>query len=143
MRNLPESVTTEALAEVFVKFGALRGAQPVSIKRSKEKEKDTFAFVDFQEPAAQQAAIAGPATLDGQQVTPSCSWSLWHEILSKPVSLQASGTGPPSSSCIACRIPRMLATCCVPLNIWSHVKKHILSWLCLSYKPIPGHNERL
>ena len=68
MRNLPESVTIEALAEVFGKFGALRGAQPVSIKRSKEKEKDTFAFVDFQEPAAQQAAIAGPVTLDGQQV---------------------------------------------------------------------------
>ena len=90
MRNLPESVTTEALAEVFGKFGALRGAQPVSIKRSKEKEKDTFAFVDFQEPAAQQAAIAGPATLDGQQVTPSCPWSLCHETFSRQVSLQAS-----------------------------------------------------
>lgn len=66
MRNLPESVTTEKLVEAFGKFGALRGAQPVSLK--KQKEKDTFAFVDFQEPAAQQAAIAGPITLDGQQV---------------------------------------------------------------------------
>ncbi len=75
MRNLPESVTTEKLVEVFGKYGALRGNQPVSLK--KQKEKDTFAFVDFQEPAAQQAAIAGPVTLDGQQVCavsiPSCT----------------------------------------------------------------------
>ncbi|CAK0784553.1 hypothetical protein CVIRNUC_007757 [Coccomyxa viridis] len=86
VRNLPESVTTEALAEVFVKFGALRGAQPVSIKRSKEKEKDTFAFVDFQEPAAQQAAIAGPATLDGQQL---------QVVEKKPLFIRNRGRGGP------------------------------------------------
>ena len=66
VRNLPESVTTEKLAEVFGKFGALRGAAPISLR--KQKEKDTFAFVDFQEPAAQQAAIAAQVTIDGQQV---------------------------------------------------------------------------
>ena len=66
VRNLPESVTTEKLAEVFGKFGALRGAQPVSLK--KQTDKDTFAFVDFQEPSAQQASITGPVDLDGQQV---------------------------------------------------------------------------
>lgn len=66
MRGLNEGVNQEKLAEVFSQFGALRGSQPVSVKR--QKDKDTFAFVDFQEPAAQQAAIAGPVTLDGQQV---------------------------------------------------------------------------
>lgn len=66
VRNLPESITAEKLAEIFAKFGALRGAQPVSLK--KQKDKDIFAFVDFQEPSAQQAAIASPPTLEGQQV---------------------------------------------------------------------------
>ena len=74
VRNLPESVTTEKLAEVFGVFGALRGAAPVSLR--KQKDKDTFAFVDFQEPAAQQAAIAGAATLDGQQVRAASSMLL-------------------------------------------------------------------
>ena len=93
VRNLPESVTTEKLVEVFGKYGALRGAQPVSLK--KQKEKDTFAFVDFQEPAAKQAAIAGPVTLDGQQV---CAVSI------------LKCTSPQCAGLSAYRVPRLYRT---------------------------------
>jgi hypothetical protein len=83
VRNLPESITAEKLAEIFAKFGALRGAQPVSLK--KQKDKDIFAFVDFQEPSAQQAAIASPPTLDGQQVcfedVPDPTSTIAHNVL--------------------------------------------------------------
>jgi RNA recognition motif-containing protein len=66
VRNLPPEVTTEKLAAAFKEFGPLRGANPVNLRIMKGKE--SIAFVDFEDTASQQAAIAGPVVVDGHQV---------------------------------------------------------------------------
>lgn len=66
VRNLPQDVTEEKLEAVFKELGALRGPKPINLKIQKGKE--SFAFVDFEDSAAQQAAITGPVFIDGHQV---------------------------------------------------------------------------
>jgi RNA recognition motif-containing protein len=66
VRNLPQDVTEEKLEAAFKDIGALRGPKPINLKIQKGKE--SFAFVDFEDSAAQQAAIAGPILVDGHQV---------------------------------------------------------------------------
>ncbi|EIE21720.1 hypothetical protein COCSUDRAFT_83509 [Coccomyxa subellipsoidea C-169] len=83
VRNLPQDVTEEKLEAAFKEIGALRGAKPVNLKIQKGKE--SFAFVDFQDSTAQQAAIAGPVLVDGHQVT---------VVEKKPQFIKSRGRGP-------------------------------------------------
>ncbi|KAK9908269.1 hypothetical protein WJX75_005216 [Coccomyxa subellipsoidea] len=83
VRNLPQDVTEEKLEAAFKDIGALRGPKPINLKIQKGKE--SFAFVDFEDSAAQQAAIAGPILVDGHQVT---------VVEKKPQFIKSRGRGP-------------------------------------------------
>ncbi|BDA44794.1 probable ras GTPase-activating protein-binding protein 2 at N-terminal half [Coccomyxa sp. Obi] len=83
VRNLPQDVTEEKLEAAFKELGALRGPKPVNLKIQKGKE--SFAFVDFEDSAAQQAAITGPVIIDGHQVT---------VVEKKPQFIKSRGRGP-------------------------------------------------
>jgi hypothetical protein len=69
VRGLPQDVTAEKLAQVFGAFGPLRGGVNLKLQKGKEP----FAFIDYEDGAAQKAAIAGPAMVGGQQVLPALS----------------------------------------------------------------------
>ena len=67
VRDFPADVTPEKLVEAFSRFGNVkRGTQGVNLKN--QRGKDSFAFVEFEEAAAVQAAIEGQVLINGQQV---------------------------------------------------------------------------
>ena len=67
VRDLPEGITAEKMEEAFSRFGPIKnGVQGVNLKQQKGKE--DFAFVEFEEAAAMQAAIEGQVIIDGKTV---------------------------------------------------------------------------
>ena len=64
VRQLPEGVTQEKLEEAFARFGSIKN---VSL-RQQPKGKGDFAFVEFEEAAAMQAAIEAKVIIDGRTV---------------------------------------------------------------------------
>ena len=67
VRDLPEGITSEKMEEAFSRFGPVKnGVQGVNLKQQKGKE--DFAFVEFEEAAAMQAAIEGQVIIDGKTV---------------------------------------------------------------------------
>ena len=65
MRSLPEGTTQEKLEEAFARFGNIKN---VSLKQQ-PKGKGDFAFVEFEEVAAMQAAIQAKVIIDGKTVS--------------------------------------------------------------------------
>lgn len=75
VNNFPPDVTAEKLEEAFSRFGVVKGgAKGVNLKN--QRGKDSFAFVEFEEAAAVQAAIEGQVLISGQQVRVAVSDSL-------------------------------------------------------------------
>ena len=62
VRQLPEGVTQEKLEEAFARFGSIKN---VSL-RQQPKGKGDFAFVEFEEAAAMQAAIEAKVIIEGR-----------------------------------------------------------------------------
>lgn len=65
VRSLPEGVTQDKLEEAFARFGNIK---TVSL-RQQPKGKADFAFVEFEEVAAMQAAIEAKVIIDGKTVS--------------------------------------------------------------------------
>ena len=71
VRQLPAEVTREKLEEAFQRFGPIKGGL-AGVDLRVQRGKDSFAFIEFEEAAARQAAMEGSVLVDGQKV-----WSLW------------------------------------------------------------------
>lgn len=74
VRNLPDDITAEKLQEVFSEFGTIKnGLQGINLKQQKHRSGGAsgsdFAFVDFEEQSAMQAAIAAKVVIDDKPVT--------------------------------------------------------------------------
>ncbi|KAK9811534.1 hypothetical protein WJX72_005492 [[Myrmecia] bisecta] len=68
VRDLPADVTPEKLEAAFARFGTVKdGLRGISLKV--QKGKDTFAFVEFTEAGAMQAAIDATVIIDGQKAS--------------------------------------------------------------------------
>ena len=67
VKDLPVEITAARLAEEFSRFGPLRnGVRGVNLKA--QKDKATFAFIEFEVDASARAAIAAQVRHNANQV---------------------------------------------------------------------------
>lgn len=67
VNHIPEGVEASRLLQVFSVFGNIRnGVKGIKVKS--QRGKDTFAFIDFDSPAAVEKSVTSPPVIDGKQV---------------------------------------------------------------------------
>ena len=67
VRQLPPEVTAEQIEQTFARFGPVKGG-PRGVNIKGTKGRDIFAFVEFEEAGAMQAAMEGTVEMEGQRV---------------------------------------------------------------------------